>query len=404
NEAILSTYQHRKDTIAQAGEWNPDFAIEILNGRYNGNPSNPGAGYNTGFIPSGWRTNPNAESIYNALVGPNCMVCHALRGSGLNPSISFSDFTDFVDDYSDQVDHLTFERGLMPLGLLNYADFWESGNKNPALLAAAISHPERIRDDNTAIPPGAPVAKIVAPLMARGTDPVDGSVLDIPLSAGGSAFAAAGSYRWSVEPSDPADQADIVVNDATLGTATLRAQSPGDYTVNLTISGSEGGGTSSASQVVLVRDTFDSTPLPASSDIQFYDTDGTGISTLLEANCVSCHSDGAGYPGIPVYYVPCNGEGLAGGVAQGYEFLYRSVLARVNFAAPLDSLILRKPTKGATDLNQRGAAASSRYHAGGLALNSEQEIGRMISWILNGAPRGDLPTSIDAAEAGPSCL
>ncbi|MBX2880417.1 MAG: hypothetical protein KTR32_10820 [Granulosicoccus sp.] len=391
NEAILSTYEYRRDVMPQPGDWDPNFAIEILNGRYNGNPSATGASYNTSFIPSGWQTNPNAESIYNELVGPNCMVCHALRGSDLNRALSFSEFSGFLD-FQDQIDHLTFERGLMPLGLLNYADFWESGNRNPALLAAAIGHPERIRPDNTAIPPGAAVPTLVAPLVVTGVNSAAGVSYDIPLSAGGSAFAR-GNYNWSVEP---AGQAEIVVTDAAKGTATLQVTSPGTYMVTLTA-----GGVDSAPHTITVED--EPGQLPEGSAIRFYGNDDSDIYTLLTNNCTSCHAN-SGDAGIPIHYEPCDATNLAGGPEQGFDFLYRSVLARVNFESPLDSLIIRKPINGATDITQRLATGIDGYHAGNLALDSDAEISRLLLWILNGAPRGDLPPASQLTDNVASCL
>jgi len=392
NDAILSAYEYRRDVMPQPGDWDPNFAIEILNGRYNGNSGAAGTPYNTGFIPTDWRTNPNAESIYNALVGPNCMVCHALRGTDLNNSFSFSEFSEFLE-FDDQIDHLVFERGLMPLGLLNYADFWESGNRNPALLAAAIGHSERIDENNNAILPGAPVAQLVAPLVATGVNTASSAVYDIPLSGGGSSFAA-GSFSWSVEP---ADQAEVVVTDASTGAASLRASAPGNYDVSLTVRGAN-----TATQRVVV---VDETPqLPASSEITFFSDDGSDIYTMLQnQGCVGCHSN-AGDAGIPIHYEPCNADNLAGGAEEGFDFLYRSVLARVNFDSPLDSMIVRKPINGATDITNRGGTDIAGYHGGNLALDDDQEVGRLVSWILSGAPRGSLPPASEIPAGVASCI
>ena len=401
NEAILSSFQQRKNT-AQTGDWDPDFAIEIASGRYNGSPSSVGTLYNENFVPSEWRNNPNAESIYNNLVGPNCMVCHALRGTNLNNSISFQDFDEFLE-YSEQIDHLTFERGLMPLGLLNYSEFWESGKRNPALLAAAIGHGERINADNTAVKPGAPVATVVAPITAAGIS-ASGETLDIPISAAGSAFAASGTFSWTVD--SPA-LASVVVQDQTTGAAVLRANQAGDYTVTLAFNGVNGGTATASQQINVVAE---SPTLPASDEITFYDASGAGIYDMLQTNgCDGCHT---GASGIPISYEPCDAAGLAGDAQQGFDFLYRSVLARVNFDAPLDSLFVRKPINGATDITDReGTQIDTEngiplYHDGGLVLGSgqDEDVGRLISWILSGAERGDLPPASDILPGATACL
>ncbi|MFK7994443.1 MAG: PKD domain-containing protein [Granulosicoccus sp.] len=397
NEAVLSTYAYRRDTAAtlgQAGDWDPTFAIEILEGRYRNNIASVGTSYDTEFVPAQWQTSPSSSSIYNSLAGPNCIVCHALRGSGLNRSISFDTFPEFLT-YSDQIDHLTFERGLMPAGLLNYADFWESGVKNPALLAAVIGHSENINPDNSVIKPGAPVAKLVAPPVATG---MSGSQrFDIPLSAGGSAFAVAGSYRWSVEP---ASSATVTVTDADSGKAVLRASTPGNYTVTLTIDG-EQGGTDSATASVTVREQQPNMPAP--ENIRFFGDDGADIFSWLTNNCSTCHAADGGNDGIPVHYTPCNAVNLQGDANQGFDFVYRSVLARSNLDAPHDSLIVRKPTNGATDLTRLLDSDIPNYHAGGLVLGNDDDLGRLVSWILSGAPRGILPPASLIDNEAPNC-
>ncbi len=398
NEAVLSTYESRKATLnttqGQIGDWNPDYAIEILNGRYNNNISASGTPYNSNFVPSGWQGSPNAQSLFTNLAAPNCMVCHALRGSGLNDSIAFSDFAGFLD-YSDQIDHLTFERGLMPAGLLNYADFWEGGIRNPALLAAAIGHPENINADNSVIKPGAPVARLVAPPIASGIDA--GQTLDVPISAGGSAFAAPGSYQWSVQPSD---QAQVVVTDANSGKAVLRVNAAGTYRLTLNINGQEGG-SDTISQDIVVQQS--SATLPAAQDIRFFGDGSSDIYSLLQNNCLTCHVPNSGNEGIPVHYVPCNASSLAGGPEQGFDFLYRSVLARVNLDAPYDSLIVRKPTNGATDLSNIVGSQITNYHAGNLVLQSDEELSLLTSWILAGAQRGSLPPASLTPATAPNC-
>lgn len=395
NEAVLSTYVYRRDTSTPGtGDWDPTLAIETLNGRYGNTIDVPGTPYNSNFAPSGWSSSPGAQSVYNNPVRTNCLVCHAVLGSGLNTAIDFDNFSTFID-FADRIDHLVFERGLMPSGLLNYSNFWETEFRDPAQLAAFISRPERIDADDMAIPPGAPVAQLVAPPVAVGMS--NGLTLDIPISAGGSAFAA--SYQYSVSPSD---QATIVVTDTDESKAMLRADSPGIYTVTLAISG-DNGGTDSISKTIDVREQGGT--LLAAADTRFFGVDGTDINSLLRNNnCLTCHIEAAGFSGMPVYFEACNATNLQGTQEQGFDFLYRSVLARVNFDSPLDSLIVRKATNGATDLGNLAGSGISGYHGGNLQLNDDVELGRLLGWILAGAPRGDLPPASLIASEAPDCL
>jgi hypothetical protein len=101
---------------------------------------------------------------------------------------------------------------------------------------------------------------------------------------------------------------------------------------------------------------------------------------------------------MPLYFTACNSSEF-----NGHEFLYRSVLARVNFDAPLDSLIVRKPSNGATDPSNRSDSVIEGYHNGGLALESDEDYSRLLSWILNGAPAGSIPSSDTIPTTAVSC-
>lgn len=400
NEAVLSTYRDRERNgqFRRLGEWDPALATDMLTGKYAGNVAT--GDYVADYVPAGWNTDSNTRLLYNSLVGPNCMVCHALRGSALNRSIAFPDLNGFLR-HAERIDQLVFERSLMPLGLLNYADFWENSSKNPAELARRLGLSERIDDFGTAIAPGAPVLTIAAPTTASGLNSVTGEIYDIRLSMAGSAFVAPASQNWSV---DPATNATISVSTDNSGIspgeeAVLRVSAPGQYTVNLTAIGSLQPVSVETSWTINVVDQADpGAPVPP-SEIRFFEADPArpSIQTLLTA-CESCHAPGPGNDGIPVHYVPCRSAEV-----NGFEFLYRSVLARVNFKDPLSSLLLRKPLDGATDIRSPATSTIQGYHAGGVQLSDDADISRLISWILNGAPRGQLPTG-DVSALAESCL
>ena len=101
---------------------------------------------------------------------------------------------------------------------------------------------------------------------------------------------------------------------------------------------------------------------------------------------------------MPIYYEPCRSDEI-----NGNEFLYRSVLARVNFDSPLDSLILRKPSNGSTDPASRNTTQIDGYHNGGFALSDDADYGLLFGWILNGAPSGTIPAASLIPVSAPMC-
>ncbi|MFK7852595.1 MAG: hypothetical protein AB8B79_00720 [Granulosicoccus sp.] len=396
NEAILATYRQRDAEFNGDGDWSAAQAIELLEGRYSGDPGNLANRYNGDFVPADWQSD---QDLYRSLVGPNCIVCHALRGTNVNTSGAFPTRTGF-DTYAQRIDHLIYEQGKMPLGLLNYSDFWDSDDKDPATLANALSlADERFDADQRAIRPGAPVAVISAPAVATGVDAATGSGLDIAITGSGSAFAASGGHRWSVEPAATATVEAAGPN----GDAVLRVSTAATYTLTLSVDGVHGG-TDSATQTVRVVSTSDTDARLPGDAVSFFGSGG--IQELFETvGCVDCHAPGQGFTSMPIYFTPCSSDEI-----NGNEFLYRSVLARVNFDSPLDSLILRKPSNGSTDQVNRESSQirdtsfqADAYHAGGYRLSSDADYGLLLSWILNGAPSGSIPGA-NTVPGGQSCI
>lgn len=184
------------------------------------------------------------------------------------------------------------------------------------------------------------------------------------------------------------------------GQAVLRVTAPGNYVVRLEARGSERAATSVATLTVSAFAETDATP-PRGDRVAFYGEDG--VLALLEAQgCILCHARSGPFDGIPVHYERCRGAG------EGEDdYLYRSTLARVNLDRPLDSLLFRKPTNGATELsNLEGsqspnAGTGGTYHTGGYVIGGDENAGQLLGWILNGAPRGTPePVPADA----PFCL
>jgi len=407
NDAVLATWRVRdaQRTTPNGGDWDPALAIELLENRY---PERVGTGDDTRltgvfdgtYVPGGeggWAS--EAPELYRDIVGPNCMVCHAMRGKGLNPALNFATAARFAA-YAERSDHLVFDRGVMPLGLLNYANLWDDPTKDTGGLATLLGHAERVGADGRAPAPGRPVARIAAPTPVAGLD-ASGAPHDIPLSGRDSAFTDADTFDWSVSPAGTA----TIVDEGVPGMATLRVTAPGDYAVTLETGGSERDERSSDTlTVTVVADDAIATPPPA--EATFHGENGVfeRILAPVEApgtGCVLCHADNGLFDGIPIHYERCRGDG------GDDDFLYRSVLARVNFARPLDSLIFRKPTNGATDLadlegtQSRNVESADQYHAGGYSIGSDEDAAHLLAWILNGAPRG-APSSALPADA-PAC-
>jgi mono/diheme cytochrome c family protein len=399
NEAILSAYQHRKQEFTGDGDWDADLAIGILSERYAGDLTNNNYDGNT--VPAGWSNNLD---LYRSLMGPNCMVCHALRGTRANNTGAFPTAGGFLpaaippaegspQSYAARVDHLIFEQGKMPLGLLNYSDFWGESvgsDKDPATMATALGLTNRVDANNSAIRPGAPVAVITAPPVATGFD-ASGTPVDIAVTGSGSAFASVTGHRWTVSP-DSAENTASVTSEGISGDAVLRVSAAGTYALTLTVDGKNGGSSTATETVSVISASDGGTP---GSAISYFGAGG--IHEMVSANgCVGCHSPN-GNTSLPIHFTACQSDEI-----NGNEFLYRSVLARVNFDSPLDSLFLRKPSNGSTDSFNRANTQVLGYHAGGYALPDNTDYSKILSWIINGAPAGDIPSAstISATAAG----
>jgi len=410
NNAVLSTYLTTLNWLDEAGldttsaYWDPSTAIDLIKGRYalqdNDKPFHPGSNrlkgpYKKEYIPDGW-IGENPEAFTN-FVAPNCLVCHALRGSNINPTLSFGSSSEF-QAYADRIDQLVFDQGLMPLGLWNFRQFWDL--KEPLPLADMLGLSHRI-ENGEIIKPGRPVARLSAPFNAN---PSADSVIHV--SAAGSAFA--NLFQWTVGPSgdlscretsdavwadcsnlsDSSDKIQIRVDNQTnFDEITVAVEvSSENYACTETAPGC------SASAVIVLDALQPSNPTYFGAG---------GVAELLSSsevprqNCTSCHYEepsttdpqsvvGPRNPGLPVVY--CSHR-------ESPEELYRGVLARVNLNRPLDSLILRKPTNGATSLEDVVASQVLGYHGGNLILTDKSEISRLVSWINAGAQPGPYPDS-----------
>ncbi len=365
NEAILASYREHQANVSarteggtSSGYWNPEFAISLLEGRLQS-----ADGFDATHVPAGWQTEP--DELFINFVGPHCETCHALQGSYSNPSLSFSTSTAF-QGFSERIEHLVFDGGLMPLGLWNYREFWDFKEPLPVVDVLGLDRVE----NGAVVKPGRPVARIAAPLVESP------NVSAILINGGGSAFA--DSYEWSVSPADAS-----IEGFGSRVEVRLPATPASEYTVTLRVSNNShacvagsGDRCEQSVNIALTEGTALSSSLCGDS----------GVNSLLQGNCLSCHNpQSPSIKAMPVVY----SDACTGTAAD--DTSYRNILTRVNFDSPLDSLILRKPLNGATRVTADEFSTSTipGYHGGSLRFSGstgQRNISTLINWINHGAP------------------
>ena len=403
NSYVRDTYVEsaRRDDTEQ-GHWCADFAIELALGRYGATPDpvNPNipcgdqnqvtmsGTYQDDFVPTGWQPNASrpegVDLLYKRVIEPHCISCHSLRGSSpgqrigatnsirAGNAINFNSYENFIG-YADIIKDYVFRRGVMPLSLRNYLDFWDDPDEAPAILASFLPGFDLYTSNGRVLEPGRPVAKIGADRTV--TSPV---VLDA------SASVLAGSYKWTVVDSPDGSNPVIVypTNAITLLT-TNGAVVDGTYRVRLTVANALGADSAEIDIDV------DSAMLPAQNDLTFYDDirpilqDPPTATLGKREACANCHDSSSApgslsYKGIPVYY-----DDPAGAPSTPFDRnLYSDVLARVDLDEPENSILLRKPTR--------------EQHGGGVVLDLTdpthyQTYNTILNWIRAGAPCGTDP-------------
>lgn len=364
NEFIHGTFadmETRDD--AQPGVWTARFAMDIAEGRYDGDF---GSGhYNEAYVPPGWQQTASrpegVELLYKQVVEPHCIACHSLRGSRTGErvtqaepdregnAVNFSSYEKFIG-YSDLIIDYVYKRGVMPLSIRNYNSFWEDRDGPPALLASFLPGFDRYDAGGSVLVPGAPIAR-------TGAD----RTVTSPVQLDGSASHFVRQYRWRVLDA-PAD--DWSLTGAGGARPVLTAPTDGSYRLELTVINRRG---SHSTELELE---VDATLSPAPKALTFTDH----IAPILQsANagtreaCVNCHTGSSiTYEGVPVVYTN-NGD------------LYRDVLARVDLAEPENSILLRRPTR--------------EQHGGGVVIDTTDPDGRavyetLVNWIREGAVCG----------------
>lgn len=379
---------------ADNGEWNADFAREVLQGWYQNQLEVSGSVFSEEFVPSGWIPAPGgapegADTLFTKVIGPNCFVCHGKRGNALGSEINisgqgkdldFSSWEKFIS-YADEIRELVFEEGRMPLGLLNFNNFWLDKEKAQLLASFIAPHVSvdfaslHVGSNGKIIPPGKVLAK-------AGPDRVTQANAAITLSANGSFFA--DQYSWEIISAPSGANASLMQADK--GTTRFSADMDGLYELQLTARLSSGNDQSS--DTLLVR--VDSNLPKAPTDLNFY----TDIVPNLSDCATTCHSTGGGTApaeGVSVWWVDDTLQPLGIPIASTDTpslGLYEQIIARVNLQAIDKSLVLQKPSNNHHYGNLRpGFDTSLEVGASGRAIYD-----LYVNWISEGVVCGGTAT------------
>jgi len=402
NAAIYCTYpgsaghaacdNHGGGLAAQSnnGEWSGDFGREMLLGWYTNKLEVEGTAYDENFVPVGWRPSPGgapggADTLFKKVIGPNCFVCHGKRGSELGSNINasgegkdldFSSWEKFIS-HAGEIEQLVFNEGRMPLGLLNYGNFWNDPEK--AELLASFIEPFVSGFENNHIDAG---GKIIMPgkkiISRAGPDRVTLANAAITLNAQASLFAE--SYKWSLV-SSPSGASATISNPNAMRTKFV-ADTDGEYVLRMLASSVELNSSAEDELTVLV----DSTLAKAPRELSFYND----VADVFSGSCVTCHASGGNAPGVPMWWVDDSSQpqGIPSSAADTPSLgFYEQAMVRVNLEYIEDSLLLKKP--------------SGRHHYGGIqaisdGFNTAEVPGSLarknydlfVNWISEGAVCG----------------
>ncbi len=374
------------------GEWNGDFAREVMLGWYGNALESSGSAFSDEFVPSGWTPSPGgvpegADTLFRKVIGPNCFVCHGKRGNRLGQDLNvdaagkeldFSSYEKFIN-YAEEIRQLVFEEGRMPLGLLNYNNFW--GDPEKAELLASFIAPQLSEDFITRhtdaagniIPPGQVVAR-------AGPDRVTRPGAPITLNANGSVFA--DGFVWSVS-SQPAGSS-VSFSSPNRGMTEFTADVDGVYEVTLTALSSARGTRHSDSLIIKI----DSSLAKAPASLDFY----TDIEPVLSSCALQCHTADGGLQaasGVPVWWENDASQPLgvpassADAPALG---LYEQARARIDFERIERSPLLLKPS----GIHHYGGRRDTENFNVSLDLGAAGRVSydMFVNWISEGATCG----------------
>lgn len=369
---IFSGINERSNT--EKGYWDASFAQDIAQGRYDGFTSNE---FIETDIPQGWQQTDarpeGIETLYKQVIEPHCISCHSLRGFNAGndenldtftindqvvktgTAINFSSYEKFIG-YNDIIIDYVYRRGVMPLSLRNYEQFWLDPDGAPSLLASFLIGFDVLNDEGKVEEAGKAVARFGRNRTAKSP---------VKLDASGSYFA--DDYAWEIIASPANSTASL--SSETHAITELTADIDGDYTIRLTVSNAYGDSTPSTDSKDVVI-TVDSSLAKHGSELNFVEDIRPILqNTVLNGRtCHSCHFAGSNIEGIPVYWDDNN------------ERLYADIKARVDLKDADNSILIRKPTR--------------LQHGGGALINLSNETGfnlysTLMDWITHGAVCGE---------------
>ena len=375
------------------GEWHGDFAREMLIGWYGDALGTAGAKFSDAYVPAGWKPSAGgapvgADVLFTKVIGPNCFVCHGKQGVqlGINEDnvigkeVNFSTWDKFIA-YADDIEHLVFDEGRMPLGLLNYQTFWGDPQKAELLASFIAPHvtdstgfpARRLNANGGVILPGRIVAR-------AGPDRVTSPGAAITLDAQASLFA--DSYRWELVSSPAASSATFSSPDAT--STEFIANTNGKYVVSLTASSSDGASSKSDTLTIAV----DNALLKAPRDLTFYNDITDEFSELRPVSgreCVSCHQEtgAGGIAGVPMWWTAAQPSDTQP-VGTPALSLYEQTMTRVIPEFIEDSLLLKK-TSGQHHYGNQIDGFDTSLVVGSLGRASYD---LFVNWIAEGANCG----------------
>lgn len=380
NAAIQRSY--RIGPYGGAGQWDPGFVMDLLDGWYGGDVTRSGAVYDDAYLPPGWRPDPvdgnppaGADDLFRQVIGPRCIVCHGKRGTGLQADVTFSSWRRF-SSHADQLESLIYDEALMPAARVEFERFRDEGSREAELLGGFLPGFSHSNADGGVELPGKAVAD-AGP---------DRRVAGLPVTLSGLDSAFAEGYAWEIV-SAPSG-ASLERPDR--GLAELGGSGgDGPYRLRLTVTGADG-----STDVDRVRITVDSglavvgRTVPAPRGLRFDDGDaGTAdVRWVLQNSidgaqvCADCHSEGSvgSIAGVPVFWVD-------DGSAADIERPYGDVLARVDFRDPLASPLLRKPSGNRHNGGERPGFDAGLDGGGGGMNRTAYDL--FYTWIAEGAPR-----------------
>ncbi len=380
---------------ANPGEWSGDFAREMLLGWYGNALDTPGASFDGSFVPVDWTPSVGgppvgADVLFTKVVGPNCFVCHGKQGSELSSQgssggkdVDFASWDKFIS-YADDIERLVYDEGRMPLGLLNFQNFWGDPEKAELLasfIAPYVSDPggfqaRRTDSSGNIIQPGRSVARAG---LDRVTSPLD----PITLDAGSSHFA--DTYTWQLIASPTGSVATL--SNPSARVTDFSADLDGTYRLRLTASSSQSGSSDSDTLDVVVDTSLPTAP----RSLAFY----SDVEGVLTTNCTGCHSNGGGgsVPGIPVWWTgdgsqpfPVPPPGIPTGTPS--LGLYEQAMTRVNREDIENSLLLRKPSGQHHNGGQVAVTGGGFNISLAAGASGRATYDLFVNWISEGAVCG----------------